>query len=136
MEAIIPYLTFNGQATEALDFYAKALNGNIESKQTFADAKMEIAEEHKNNILHAVLKAGDLTMMFSDSGNKDEVTSGTNLSLSLNFNVLEEMEKTFEALSQGGKITMPLQDTFWGARFGMLTDKFGFHWMFNHDLKK
>ncbi|HEV2831803.1 MAG TPA: VOC family protein, partial [Hanamia sp.] len=73
---------------------------------------------------------------FSDSGNNDEVTSGTNLSLSLNFNVLEEMEKTFEALSQGGNITMPLQDTFWGARFGMLTDKFGFHWMFNHDLKK
>ena len=136
MEAIIPYLTFNGKAAEALDFYAKALHGNIESKQTFADAKMETAEEFKNNILHAVLKAGDLTMMFSDSGNKDEVTSGTNLSLSLNFNVLEEMEKTFEALSQGGKITMPLQDTFWGARFGMLTDKFGFHWMFNHDLKK
>ena len=97
---------------------------------------METAEDFKNNILHAVLKAGDLTMMFSDSGNKDEVISGTNLSLSLNFNVLEEMEKTFEALSEGGNITMPLQNTFWGARFGMLTDKFGFHWMFNHDLKK
>jgi PhnB protein len=74
--------------------------------------------------------------MFSDSGNMGEVSSGNNLSLSLNFDELEEMEKTFEALSQGSKITMPLQDTFWGARFGMLTDKFGFHWMFNHDLKK
>jgi PhnB protein len=58
MEAIIPYLTFNGQAAEALDFYAKALNGNVESQQTFADAKMEIAEEHKNDVLHAVLKGG------------------------------------------------------------------------------
>jgi PhnB protein len=61
---------------------------------------------------------------------------GSNLSLSLNFNDADEMNKTFEALSEGGKVTMELQDTFWGARFGMLQDKFGFNWMFNHDYKK
>jgi PhnB protein len=136
MESIVPYLTLNGNATDALDFYAKALNGNIESCQTFGDAKMEVPEENKNNILHAVLKAGDLTMMFSDSFRNANVSQGSNLALSLNFNELEEMEKVFGALSAGAKITMPLQDTFWGAKFGQLTDKFGFNWMFNHDYKK
>jgi PhnB protein len=49
---------------------------------------------------------------------------------------VESIDKTFNAMAEGGTIKMPLQDTFWGARFGMITDKFGFHWMFNHDIKK
>jgi PhnB protein len=56
--------------------------------------------------------------------------------MSLNFEDPQLMEKTFKNLSEGGKVTMQLQDTFWGAKFGMLTDKFGFNWMFNHDYKK
>ena len=54
----------------------------------------------------------------------------------LNFNDADKLNKTFDALSQGGRVTMELQDTFWGAGFGMLTDKYGFNWMFNHDYKK
>lgn len=136
MEAIIPYLTFNGNASDALDFYSHALNGNIVMKQTFADAHMERSESEKNNILHAILKTGDLTMMFSDGGVSGEVSSGTSLALSLDFKNLEDINKAFDALSDGAIITMPLQDTFWGARFGQLTDKFGFNWMFNHDYEK
>jgi PhnB protein len=64
------------------------------------------------------------------------VHGGTNLSLSLNFKSVEDIDKTFAALSDSATVTMPLQDTFWGARFGMLTDKFGINWMFNHDIKK
>jgi len=136
MEAIIPYLTFNGNAAEALDFYSKALNGQVDYKQTFGESPMESSEEQKNKIMHASFKAGDLRFLLSDSMQGQSVSAGRNLSLSLNFNDADEMNKTFAALSEGGKITMELQDTFWGARFGMLQDKFGFNWMFNHDYKK
>lgn len=136
MEAIIPYLNFNGAAAEALDFYSKALNGEVVYKQTFGESPMESSEEQKNKIMHASFQAGDLHFFVSDSMQGQSVTSGTNLSLSLNFNDADEMNKTFAALSEGGKITMELQDTFWGARFGMLQDKYGFNWMFNHDYKK
>jgi PhnB protein len=64
------------------------------------------------------------------------VSNGTNTSLSLNFDTVEDIDKTFKALSGGATVTMPLQDTFWGAKFGMLVDKYGINWMFNHDYKK
>ncbi|MGN6532746.1 MAG: VOC family protein [Ginsengibacter sp.] len=136
MEAIIPYLTFNGNASEALEFYSRALNGVVVYKQTFGESPMESSEEQKNKIMHASFKAGDLHFLVSDSMQGQSVTGGSNLSLSLNFNDADEINKTFAALSEGGKITMELQDTFWGARFGMLEDKYGFNWMFNHDYKK
>ncbi len=133
MEAIIPYLNFNGNAAEALQFYAKALNGTIEYQQTFGESPMETTEEFKDKILHASFKAGDLHFLVSDCPPGVSVKEGDNLHLSLNFTDEAEMDKTFAALSDGAKITMPLQDTFWGAKFGMLNDKFGFNWMFNHD---
>jgi PhnB protein len=137
MEAIVPYLTFNGNAAEALSFYAKALNGKTVFQQSFGDAPMEnIPADYKNKVMHATFQAGSLTFMVSDTMPGQPVNGGTNISLSLNFNTVEDIEKTFAALSDGAKITMALEDTFWGARFGMLTDKFGINWMFNHDIKK
>ena len=74
--------------------------------------------------------------MASDSGDGgSQLVKNGMVHLSINFEDLAEEEKVFHALSEGGKVTMPLQDTFWGARFGMLTDKFGVNWMFNYDLK-
>ena len=136
MEAIIPYLNFNGNAQEALEFYVNALEGKITQSQTFGGAGMAEDESMKNKILHAVLEAGNLKFMVSDCPPGVSVKEGDQVSLSLNFNVVEVMEKTFSALADGGNITMPLQDTFWGARFGMTKDKFGVHWMFNHDYVK
>ena len=136
MEAIIPYLTFNGNANQALDFYSKALNGEVIYKQSYGESPMESSEEQKDKVMHASFKAGDLQFMVSDSMQGQRVNSGNNLSLSLNFKDAGEMNKTFDALAEGGKVTMELQDTFWGARFGMLQDKYGFNWMFNHDFKK
>lgn len=136
MEAIIPYLNFNGNASEALDFYTNALNGKVEMSQTFGDAQMEIPEEFKTRILHAVFSSGNLKFMVSDCPPNVSVSSGDSLSLSMNFEEVNEMTKVYNALAEGGTITMELQDTFWGARFGMLVDKFGFNWMFNHDYKK
>ena len=136
MEAIIPYLNFNGNAAEALDFYAHALGGKIDHQQTFGEAKMEMPDDYKNRILHAQVSSGDLKFMVSDCPPEVSVSSGDSLSLSMNFNDVDEMNNVFNALAEGGKITMELQDTFWGARFGILVDKYGFSWMFNHDYKK
>ncbi|MGN6164466.1 MAG: VOC family protein [Flavisolibacter sp.] len=133
MEAIVPYLNFNGNAKEALDFYEKALNGKVAYSQTFADANMAQDESMKDKILHAVFEAGQLKFMVSDCPPGVSVREGDQVSLSLNFHDLDSIEKTFAALADGGHITMPLQDTFWGARFGMTKDRFGVHWMFNHD---
>ena len=98
MEAIIPYLTFNGDAAEALHFYSKALNGEVVYKQTFGESPMESSESQKDKIMHASFKAGDLNFLVSDSMQGQSVTSGNNLSLSLNFNDAGEMNKTFSAL--------------------------------------
>jgi len=136
MEAIIPYLSFNGNAAEALDFYSKALDGEVVFKQTYGETKMESPEGYKDKVMHASFKAEDLNFLVSDAMPGQTVKAGDNLALSLNFNDIESINKTFAALSEGGKITMELQDTFWGAKFGMLTDKYGFNWMFNHDYKK
>ena len=136
MEAIVPYLNFNGSAKEALAFYKEALNGNVVYSQTFGDANMAQDEGMKDKVLHAVFEAGALKFMVSDCPPGVSVQSGDQVSLSLNFTDADSIEKTFAALSDGGQITMPLQDTFWGARFGMTKDKFGVHWMFNFDKPK
>jgi len=136
MEAIVPYLNFNGNAAEALAFYSKGLNGAVIFQQTFGESPVESTPDFKDKIMHASFKAGDLVFMVSDCPPHVSVTSGNSVSLSLNFNDVALMEKTFAALSEGANITMPLQDTFWGARFGMLVDKFSISWMFNHDYKK
>src|SRR5688572_6176489 len=138
MEAIVPYLSFNGNASEALAFYAKAFGGKIIFQQTFGESPMdkEVPGDVKNKIMHASFQAGGLSFMVSDSMPGQAVSGGTNMSLSLNFKAVADIDKTFAALSDGAQITMPLQDTFWGAKFGMLTDKFGINWMFNHDYEK
>jgi PhnB protein len=138
MEPIVPYLNFNGNGAEALAFYAKAFDGKTLFQQTFGDSPMgeQTPANYKDKIMHATFQAGDLTFMISDCMPGQQVTGGTNMSLSLNFKTVADIDKTFAALSDGANILMPLQDTFWGAKFGMLIDKFGINWMFNHDYEK
>jgi PhnB protein len=133
MEAIIPYLMFKGNAAEALSFYAKALHGSVVFQQAYGDSPMEASDEYKDRVMHATFKAGDLCFMAADAMPGQETGRGNNLSLSLNFKDDASLEQCFQAMSEGGKVTMELQDTFWGAKFGMLSDKFGFNWMFNFD---
>ncbi|MEO8771689.1 MAG: VOC family protein [Ferruginibacter sp.] len=136
MDAIVPYLLLNGNAAEALAFYAKALGGTIILQQTYGESPMPSADEMKDKIMHATMQSGKLTMMISDCPPERASTNGNSVSLSLNFMDITSIDKTFTAFSEGATITMELQDTFWGARFGMLTDKFGMNWMFNHDKPK
>ncbi len=136
MEAIIPYLNFNGNAKEALAFYESALGGKTLQSSTFGEANMAQDDSMKDKILHAVFVAGDLKFMVSDCPPGVSVSGGDQVSLSLNFSSIEAIEKTFAAMAEGGHVTMPIQDTFWGARFAMTKDKFGVHWMFNYDYPK
>ncbi len=133
MDPIIPYLTFNGEAKNAMEFYAHVFDGEIIASQTFAEAPMEIAPEYKDRIMHTILKAGNLEIMASDGKPGEPVQSGYNISLSVNFKSEEAIRNKFELLSAGGQVTMPLEVTFWNATFGMCVDKFGITWMLNYD---
>jgi len=135
MNPIVPYLNFEGNGFEALAFYEKALNGKILFSQSFGDSPMgaQTPDDYKNKLMHGSLRAGELMFMASDTPPHYEVKRGNNISLSLNFNTIDEMEKVFNGLSEGGNVVMPLQETFWAERFGLLTDKYGINWMFNKD---
>ncbi len=134
---LTPYIIFNGQCEEALNFYAKTLDGEIKNLSRFEGSPAESMSADKQKIMHANFEAGDVAFMASDSGEGGPASSnGGMVHLTLDFQNAEELDKVFNVLSEGGKITMPLQDAFWGARFGMLTDKFGINWMFNAELQK
>jgi PhnB protein len=130
------YLFFNGNCEEALNFYSEVFGSKPSSMQRYGDSPMPGSEDNKNKIMHATLPVAGGMLMMSDSDEKRNVSFGDNYSISLNFNSDGELNRTFDALSTGGQVTMPVQDTFWGATFGMCTDKFGVHWMFNYDKKK
>ena len=133
MDPIIPYILLNGNAEEAMNFYAKALNGFVLNKSTYGESGQPATDGMKDKIMHAAIQSGNMMIMFSDCPPEQASTNGSSVQLSINFTDETSINKTFERMSEGATITMPLQDTFWGARFGMLTDKFGIHWMFNFD---
>ena len=126
-----PYLSFNGNCEEALDFYKQCLGGEFEAVSRFDEAppEMQVPAESKDKILHMSWRFNDNLVMAGDS--LEDVPTGGMVTLAIDMNDPEEMENTFNELSREGNVTMPLQDTFWGARFGMFTDKFGLNWMFN-----
>jgi PhnB protein len=131
MNSFNVYLTFAGNCEEAINFYKECLGGEIISKQTFGEAPMPVDENYKSKIIHIDFKSGDIHLMASDAMPGQPVIAGTNISLSINLTDEKEQEIIFNKLSTGGKVTMPLENTFWGAKFGMLTDKYGFNWMLN-----
>lgn len=133
MKQLNVYFNFDGTCEQAMNFYAACLGGTIEFMQRFGDSHMEIEPASKDRIMHCTLRAGDIVLMASDSRPGEPVTSGDQISLSLNFDNENEQTETFNKLAESGKITMPLEDVFWGARFGMVTDQFGVNWMFNFD---
>lgn len=128
---------FNGNCEEALNFYAKALGGKIVHLSRYEGSPMENMASDKQKIMHATLIAKDIMIMGADDGQEEKENTGSGaIHLNISFDNPDEEEKVFNALVEGGRLTMPLQDTFWGSKFGMLTDKFGNHWMFNYDKPK
>jgi PhnB protein len=133
---LYPYLHFHGNAEEALNFYARALNGTISSVNRYGDSPMPSDEDYKQKIMHSRLTFDGNMIMISDTFKGKTISTDGNIQLSVEVENEGEIDSVFNNMAEGGTVTMPLQDAFWGARFGMLKDKFGVNWMFNHELKK
>jgi PhnB protein len=134
---MIPYLMFQGNAEEAINFYVKNLGASVAFMQRYGDSPMPGADaDAAQKIMHASMQIGESILMISDSMKGQTVSQGNNVHLSIDAPDVTKLETLFNNMAAGGKVDMPLQDTFWGARFGMLTDQFGVHWMFNHDYEK
>ena len=132
-----PYLNFGGNAAKAIAFYEQALGAKAENLQRFGDVQgMEVEPGDKDRVMHAVLRLGAGLVMLSDAMPGQATPKESNIHITLDFDDPVDMGRKFEALSAGGKIVMPLQDTFWGAKFGMLVDQFNINWMFNCEIKK
>lgn len=135
MQGITPYLNFEGNGSEALQFYCKALDGKVLFQQTFGESPMgaQTPDEFKNRLMHASFECEAGSFMASDGPPGYEMKIGNNVSLSLHFSDVNKLEKAFNGLAEGGQILMPAQETFWAHRFGMLIDKYGVSWMVNMD---
>ena len=132
-----PYLNFNGTAAKAIKLYETALGAKVENVMPWTDMPGQPPNPAaKDRLMHAVLRIGEGVVMLSDTPPGMPPTVGSNVHITLDFDDGADMARKFDALSAGGKVTMPLQDTFWGARFGMLTDAYGVAWMFNCEIRK
>jgi PhnB protein len=134
MTQINPYLSFNGNCREAMTFYKECLGGEL-TVQTVKGSPIEdqCPEEIRHHVLHASLLKDNLVLLASDMIGVDGFIKGNTIALSLNCSSEKEIEIFFSKLSSGGQITHPLEKQFWGASFGVLTDKYGIKWMLNYD---
>jgi len=129
---LTPYIHFAGNAEEALNFYKEVLNGEVVMLSRYGDSPVPADEDYKQKIIHARLVFGENMIMISDTFKGNAVHTNGNIHLSVDVPDKLQLETVFGKMAAGGKIVMPLQDQFWGATFGMLQDKFGVNWMFNH----
>ena len=127
-----PYLTFSGHCETAFKLYAECLGGKIESMMTYAGSPVEeqVPPEWRHKVLHARLIVGDQALMGCDAP-PDRFEQPKGFSVSLQIDAPADAERVFQALAADGTVRMPLQQTFWAARFGMLVDRFGIPWMVN-----
>jgi len=127
-----PYISFNGNCEEAINFYKDVLGGEILYIQRYGESPMK-GMGPNDNVMHCTLQIGDTQIMACDNPEGQAAATGSNISLAIGSNDPAGAEAMFEKMSDGGNITMPMAQTFWAERFGMLTDKFGINWMFNVD---
>lgn len=126
------YLTFSGNCREAMTFYKECLGGEL-NFQTVGESPLseKMPKQMKDSILHSTLTKGALLLMGSDMVSEKGLVKGNTVSLSLNCSSEEEIKNCYAKLSADGNADHPIEDTFWGAMFGDLTDKFGNHWLLN-----
>ncbi len=142
MMQLVPYLNFMGNTEEAMNFYKSVFGGEFMTFQRFSDVPGtadNLPDNEKNKMMHVALKINDsITLMATDmlASVGHQLNIGNQISLSLNAESKEEADKIFNGLSVDGKVEMPIEDTFWGAYFGMWEDKFGIKWMINYDYPK
>ena len=129
---INPYLMFDGQCEAAFRFYAECLGGKIEAMLTHegTPAEAHVPAEWRHKIMHARLTVGRAVLMGSDAP-PGRQQNAQGFSVSLNVEKVADAERIFKALSENGRVHMPIAQTFWAERFGMCVDRFGTPWMVN-----
>ncbi len=137
MVKINPYLNFPGNTEEAFNFYRSVFGGSFSAIQRFKETPEagRVPNGEKDKLMHIALPVGSgNTLMATDALDSmgHTLKVGNNIQLSIEAETKDEATEVFTALAEGGKVTMPLTDTFWGQYFGMLTDRFGIHWMVGH----
>jgi PhnB protein len=133
----IPYLGFDGNCAEAMKFYESVLGAKINSILTGADSPMasQIPKEFLDRVMNAQLELpGGYLLYAGDSPAHIPYEGIKGVSITLNYDTVEEAEAVFNALSEGGTVTMPFSPTFWAKKFGMLVDRFGVAWILNGEL--
>ncbi len=132
MNAINPYVGFNGKCREAMSFYQECFGGELELQEVAATPVKQFAEGEKNKIFHSsLIKDGLQILMGSDMTDSDGYSKGNNIALAISCNSEEEIYSLFDKLGKGGKVSAPPKVEFWGAIFGTLEDQFGIKWMLN-----
>lgn len=146
MARINPYLYFNGNAQEVFEFYKSVFGGEFATVMRYGDMPgcedlpedKRVSDADKQKVMHIALPVGNQNVLMAS----DVIESmgqtfdrGNQFAISLSADSREEADRIFNALAVEGKTEMPLADTFWGAYFGMLEDKFGIQWMVSHDPK-
>ena len=132
MKWINAYLMFDGNCREAMEFYRNCFGGEL-ALTNFTEEQFAGAADR---VMHARLAQGGGLLMGSDCPPGRLLKVGDSVQLAIECDGPEEQDRIFAALGEGGTVTMPLQETFWGARFGMLQDRFDVQWMLNYELAK
>lgn len=133
MTQINAYITFSGNCREAMTFYKECIGGKLTLQTVGSPIEAQCPSSMKDSILHASLTKGSLLLMASDMIGPGGYEKGNNIALSLNCSSEEEINNFYSKLSKGGQIIDPLKVQFWGALFGVFTDKYGIRWMLNFD---
>ena len=127
-----PYLSFRGDCDAAFKFYERCLAGRVGDIFRYGGSPMadQVPTAWQDKVMHGSMKVGDQTLMGADM-RPEQYEAPKGFSLSLQIKSVDEAERVFRELAEGGKVVMPLEKTFWAARFGMLVDRFGVPWMIN-----
>ncbi len=130
-----PYLHFAGSCEEALTFYKEVFAGEVVTLMRFGDREGTAPPAYADKVMHAIFTSPHFTFMAADLPPGAPAGGGAHVSLALSTRDVTEGERLFAMLAAGGEVRMPMEDTFWGARFGSLTDKFGIRWMINAESR-
>ncbi len=136
MTTLNPYLSFNGTCEAAFTLYKSVFGGSFDGICRYGDLSSEypVPESEKNKVVHMSLRVGNVTLMGADSSDAfgQKTVTGDNVAVSINVGSADEAKRVYNALSQGGKVIMPLEKTFWADLYALFVDPFGVSWMVNY----
>jgi PhnB protein len=138
MPQLNPYLSFDGNCTQAMKFYERVFDAKLDALITYSQMPMgdkPVPASHANRVMHAHLAHPDFSLMAGDTPPGVPHTGMHGIMLTLTYPTAEAARRVFGALAEGGKINMPLGETFWADAFGMVVDRFGTPWGINGGMK-